>query len=429
MIDGSLDGSKVGPLGIKAGDMTDAVWDYIMDASKPYPADCTVPKDKLDILRNEFQYFYPLDLRCSGKDLVSNHLTFFIYNHCAIYPPDKWPKGVRSNGHLLLNNEKMSKSTGNFLTLGDAVKQYGADAMRFALADAGDGLDDANFLEKTADTAILRLFTEKDWIETAVKEIKEGKLRTGPLNWFDKVFMEEMRQLSAFCDSNYTAMLYREVNKNGFYDLQNAKAEYRKAVTGDGLGMSQEDMAAANFAGMHNDVVSKFIEVQTLVMAPIIPHWSEYLWTEVLGHKTSVMNALWPTFKGDANPSILEESRYVRDLVGKIRSTEEAAARKKAKKGTAVAGPVTDKRMTVYVAQDFPQWQKTALSVLKECWDDVKCGRGGEWMGMGCIENQPIFILKNALVLLLTTWFRMKRSGVVKRLPCLLKRDFSRTSV
>jgi leucyl-tRNA synthetase len=24
---------------------------------------------------------YPLDLRVSGKDLVTNHLTFFVYNH------------------------------------------------------------------------------------------------------------------------------------------------------------------------------------------------------------------------------------------------------------------------------------------------------------------------------------------------------------
>jgi len=31
-------------------------------------------------------YFYPLDLRVSGKDLIQNHLTFSIYNHCAIFP-------------------------------------------------------------------------------------------------------------------------------------------------------------------------------------------------------------------------------------------------------------------------------------------------------------------------------------------------------
>ena len=37
------------------------------------------------------------------------------------------------------------------------MEEYTADAMRLALADAGDGMEDANFVEDTADKAILRL--------------------------------------------------------------------------------------------------------------------------------------------------------------------------------------------------------------------------------------------------------------------------------
>ena len=91
-------------------------------------------------MRNEFNYWYPVDCRVSGKDLVPNHLTYFLYNHCAIWEndPSKWPQSVRANGHLMLNSEKMSKSTGNFLTLTDAINKFSADGMRFALADSGD---------------------------------------------------------------------------------------------------------------------------------------------------------------------------------------------------------------------------------------------------------------------------------------------------
>lgn len=56
----------------------------------------------------------------------------------------------------------MSKSTGNFLTLTSAVQNFGADATRITLADGGDGIDDANFEESTANATILKLF----WIET-----------------------------------------------------------------------------------------------------------------------------------------------------------------------------------------------------------------------------------------------------------------------
>ena len=87
---------------------------------------------------------------------MSNHLTMFIYNHVALFPEPLWPRSVRANGHLLLNSAKMSKSTGNFMTLEDAVKEYGADATRLALADAGDSVEDANFLHDIANGAILR---------------------------------------------------------------------------------------------------------------------------------------------------------------------------------------------------------------------------------------------------------------------------------
>ena len=44
----------------------------------------------------------------------------------------------------------MSKSTGNFMTLGQCMNKYGTDASRIALADAGDTLDDANFEKAVA---------------------------------------------------------------------------------------------------------------------------------------------------------------------------------------------------------------------------------------------------------------------------------------
>lgn len=65
--------------------------------------------------------------------------------------------------------EKMSKSTGNFLTLEQAIKKYSADAMRLAMADAGDLMDDANFSEDTANAAILKLTKELTWIEETLQ--------------------------------------------------------------------------------------------------------------------------------------------------------------------------------------------------------------------------------------------------------------------
>ena len=82
-------------------------------------------------MKHEFNYFYPMDIRSSGKDLINNHLTFAIYNHAAIFPEEKWPLSMRTNGHLMLNGKKMSKSTGNSLTLREAVESSTVTAKRW----------------------------------------------------------------------------------------------------------------------------------------------------------------------------------------------------------------------------------------------------------------------------------------------------------
>ena len=72
-------------LKISPEQMTNEVWDYIFFKATPFPGKCGISKEKLDKMRREFQYWYPVDLRVSGKDLVPNHLTYFLYNHTAIW--------------------------------------------------------------------------------------------------------------------------------------------------------------------------------------------------------------------------------------------------------------------------------------------------------------------------------------------------------
>lgn len=155
-----------GPLGVTPDQMIDEIWDYIL-ADGPWPNPSPLAKEKADIMKHEFNYFYPFDVRSSGKDLIPNHLTFAVYNHAAIFPEKHWPLSMRTNGHLMLNGKKMSKSTGNFLTLRDCVIKFGADATRLALADAGDGIEDANFDEMSANATILRLHTLLEWSEVS----------------------------------------------------------------------------------------------------------------------------------------------------------------------------------------------------------------------------------------------------------------------
>lgn len=266
-------GQKPGLLNIKPDQMIDEVWDAIFcrcEIPPSLPDECGISNENLEVMRREFEYWYPLDMRVSGKDLIPNHLTFFLYIHVALFPKEYWPLSVRANGHLLLNGEKMSKSSGNFLTLNDAVKKFGADACRIALADAGDGVEDANFEESVANQIILRLFTLKEWCEEVVADSKALRSISEPTFW-DTLFENEMNALVHEAYAHYKATNYKVALKSALYDFTICRDFYREATTADG-------------SGMRKDLVLTYIELQALLIQPIAPHWADYIWQEVL-HK------------------------------------------------------------------------------------------------------------------------------------------------
>jgi leucyl-tRNA synthetase len=104
-----------------------------------------IKADLLKSMRSEFLYWYPFDLRNSAKELVTNHLTFCIFHHAALFPPEHWPKAIGVNGMLMVEGQGMHKSKGNFVTMKGAVEKYGADATRCALLLGAEGMDDPDW--------------------------------------------------------------------------------------------------------------------------------------------------------------------------------------------------------------------------------------------------------------------------------------------
>ena len=89
---------------IRPEQLTGAVFNYVFlgegglwAAAKSSDMNPTI----LNEMREEFTYWYPVDLRVSAKELVPNHLTFFIFQHTAIFPREQWPRGVGVNLSLI----------------------------------------------------------------------------------------------------------------------------------------------------------------------------------------------------------------------------------------------------------------------------------------------------------------------------------------
>jgi len=347
LLQGAVDGSQPGALGIKPEELTHEIWDYIF-LNGSYPAGKTnIPEEKLAQLRKEFNYWYPLDLRVSGKDLVPNHLTFFLYNHTAMFPEEKWPLGIRSNGHTLLSGEKMSKSTGNFLTLNDAIEIYSADAVRIALADAGDGMDDANFEEAAANAAVLKLHAQIKQVEAFVEN--RATYRNSPADqytFFDLVFLSQINKAISSTEKSYEITHFKDALRTGYHELQSARDRYRNNVDSE--------------SSMDVKLLERFFEVQSILLAPIAPHYCEHVWG-LLGHKVTVTRASWPVAQA-VDEKLLEQHDYLQEAAHIIR--EKIKLFLNADKTKSLK--LDDLSSIIYVANAYAEWQQQVLLALQD---------------------------------------------------------------
>ncbi len=289
--------------GIKAEQLGPEVFDYIF-LGKGDPTEIAartgVPASLLEEMRREFEYWYPVDLRISGKDLIPNHLVFFIFHHVAIFPRDKWPRGIGVNGWVMVRGRKMSKSEGNFILLRQALEWWGADATRWAevLGGADPGLEDANFEPSVAESAAEELVS---WIKFAEENYGRGRTHRIPVDdWFESVLNRTIKRVTELMENT----MYKTALVEGYYNLQAAYKWYLKRSGGQ----------------PRRDIVDRFIEVQTLLIAPIAPHTADEVW-ERIGKKGYASIHPWPTpEEGKIRDDIETAERIVKEVIEDIRN-------------------------------------------------------------------------------------------------------------
>ncbi|UCG69777.1 MAG: leucine--tRNA ligase [Thermoplasmata archaeon] len=254
--------------------ITDPFFDYIFLGEGEASAishEVGISESKLSEMRNEFEYWYPFDLRVSGKDLVQNHLSFCLFNHVAIFPEKHWPLGFGLNGWILVSGAKMSKSAGNFYPLRDILDRFGADGTRLTLSYSGEGIDDPNFNMDFASGAYSRLETWRDFAINNYDSGREEKI--GIDAWFESVLNRSIKEVTQEMEE----MKFRTALKIGFFDLQRHLRWYKRRCLGK----------------CNKAILNKLIVTQTKFLAPVTPHICEEIW-EKLGFSGFISLAEYP---------------------------------------------------------------------------------------------------------------------------------------
>src|SRR5438128_12300927 len=72
-------------------------------------------------------------MRHSARDLVSNHLSFYIFHHSSLFREEQWPRGIVANGFVLMEGAKLSKSLEHIIPLRQGIAKFGADPVRLGV--------------------------------------------------------------------------------------------------------------------------------------------------------------------------------------------------------------------------------------------------------------------------------------------------------
>jgi len=280
---------------ISDDDITDVFFDYILlgiGSAEQIAKECRMPLQTVQQVRNEFQYFYPVDSRHSGRDLVPNHLTFFIFNHVAIFSRENWPQQIVVNGSVLMEGKKMSKSLGNIIPLRAAIREHGADTIRLAMLVSAEILQDADFSFDTARgirSKLLGIF------ELASK--CAGKQKSTDIQLEDRWLASRIEHTISETSASMDRLRMREAINYILYSLDRDLQWYLKRAAAKG----RENVAST---------LADFLEVQLRMLAPFAPFTAEEVW-ERMGNTQSVAATGWPAVREERIDLVAEESEFL----------------------------------------------------------------------------------------------------------------------
>jgi leucyl-tRNA synthetase len=312
---------------INADHLKDSFFDYVLlrkgDATQ-VAAECNISKALIDDISNEFSYFYPLDVRHSGRDLIPNHLSFFIFNHVAIFGKANWPKKIAVNGSVLMEGKKMSKSLGNIIPLRSAIKEYGVDSIRLAILISAELLQDADFsfdIVKGIQSKLYDIYNmalehsqekneEKINTNIKLKEKTNEQLRITELE--DRWLISRLQYAVEYVTISMDKLRVREALHIILYSLDRDLQWYQKRVRTKG----RENSIFT--------ILSIFLKTRILMLAPFAPFISEEIWEKIGWGSSSSKNSIlptsasksiifadWPQVDSDKKDAVAEESEQI----------------------------------------------------------------------------------------------------------------------
>src|SRR6266487_4857481 len=268
--------------------LVESFFDYVLLGIGNAPdvaEECDISKNLLTEIRNDFSYFYPVDSRHSGRDLVPNHLSFFIFSHVAIFDRKNWPKQIVVNGSVLMEGKKMSKSLGNIIPLRDAIREHTADAIRLAMLISAELLQDAVFSFDTVKGIRSKLQDIYDMGKESSTNSSQLQIKSAKIieELEDRWLLSRLQRSIADTTVSMDKLRVREAAHNILYSLDHDLQWFEKRAKA-----KNRESSSVQYT------LFPFLNTRIRMLAPFAPFLSEEVWEKIDNSSTSISFASWP---------------------------------------------------------------------------------------------------------------------------------------
>lgn len=238
----------------------------------------------------EVKYWMPVDQYIGGIEHAVGHLIycrFFtkVMRDLGMIELDEPVSNLMTQGMVVKDGAKMSKSKGNVVDPDEMIKKYGADTVRIFSLFAAPPEKDLEWSDQGIEGSnrfVLRVWRlVRQWIDAGMPDCKASDELQ---RWRHKTIKRLTDQVEG-------------------YHLNTAIAgimEYVNYLYGIGVGNITRDA----------------IEALLIVLSPFAPHVVEELWKDI-GHGESILKTKWPTY----DPALIQEETVlvVVQVNGKLR--------------------------------------------------------------------------------------------------------------
>jgi len=307
-----------------------------------YGADAVEDPDERALeLRDEWEYWYPVDYRVSGNDLVSNHLTFYLFHHTDLFEQSKWPQGITIMGMGLLEGESMSSSKGHVVLPTEAIEEYGADTVRFFLLNSAEPWQDFDWRGDEVGTTQDQLarFYERAQ-DVAERAADLGDREDVDLERIDRWLLSKLQSTIRAATDAMDNFQTRKASQEAFYHFEEHLTWYRKRTDLDREGARW--------------TLREVLLTRLRLLAPIVPFVANELHDELVGRPVGQDD--WPEPDPELESERVEvEERLVESLADDVREVVD----------------VTDTdpdQITIYTAAP---WKQTVYETVRETGPDV----------------------------------------------------------